>query len=179
MRTKLIMIFYFILLLSVFCSKENNPINTTITDTDTTDTTIIDTTISDTTVTDTTISDTTSTDTTISDTTVNEDEFNNLLITTDTTTYTWNQGVDMDDISIPGLISNKSGTVFYSRLGDGFLLGEQLNLFIAVGSDGYIEKYDASDSTWKERELRSFLIEGVKVVPINPSQDYSIYGFFA
>lgn len=144
MRTKLKIIPYFILLFLVFCSKDNNPINTTV-----------------------------------SDTTVSEDKYNKLSITTDTTTYTWQQGESHDHIIIQGAISNESDTVFYSRLGDGFALFEQERLYIASFSDGYIEKHSESDNSWKEREFLAPLFEGVRVVSIRPSKDYSISGLLS
>ena len=108
---------------------------------------------------------------------VSEERYKKLSINTDTTTYTWQQGESKDFISIQGTISNESDTIFYSRLGDGFGPLEQERLYIASGSDGYIEKYRNSDKSWNERELRSTLIEGLRIVPIKPSQDYSINSY--
>lgn len=103
-----------------------------------------------------------------------DEEYNKLSINTDSTIYTWQEDESKNYIYIQGTISNGSDTVFYSRIGDGFGPLEQELLYIASFSDGYIEKYSESDDFWKERELNFFLQEGVRVVPIRPSQDYSI-----
>lgn len=105
-----------------------------------------------------------------------EDGYKKLSIKTNATSYTWQQGESKDFISIQGTIINDSDATYYSRLGDGFGPPEPDLLYIAAYSGGYIEKYSESEKIWMERELKSILIEGVRVVPIKPSQDYSIFG---
>jgi len=108
-----------------------------------------------------------------------EEGYKILSINTDTTTYTWQQGESKDFIFIRGTITNESDSIFYSRLGDGFGPSKPEELFIACNSWGYIEKFNESDNLWKESDICLFLIEGSKIVPVKPSQVYSIYSDLA
>ncbi|MCH7886668.1 MAG: hypothetical protein IIA58_01750 [Candidatus Marinimicrobia bacterium] len=110
---------------------------------------------------------------------VSEEGYKKLYINTDTTTYTWQQGESKDYIFIRGTITNESDSTFYSRLGDGFGPSEPEELVIACNSWGYIEKFNESDNLWKESDICLFLIEGSKIVPVKPSQVYSIYSDLA
>lgn len=70
------------------------------------------------------------------------DGYGKLLINTDTTIYSWQLGESQDCIIIRGTLNNESDSVYYTRIGEGFGLPEQIELLIAGNSAGYIEKCD-------------------------------------
>jgi hypothetical protein len=97
-----------------------------------------------------------------------------LLIMTDSSLYIWKMNEYGYRISIQGTLLNKSDTVYYSRIGDGYGPPEQTDLIFAGNSGGYLEKYNPNKEIWEEQGILSFLFEGSKMVPIKPSQTYSI-----
>ena len=113
----------------------------------------------------------------IGDVSRNKDQ--KLSINTDSTSYSWQQGESDDYVHILGTLRNKSDTIFYSSLGDGFGPSEQGELHIACNSDGSIEKYNESNNSWEKSDICSYLIEGTRVASIKPAQDYSIFANIA
>ena len=100
--------------------------------------------------------------------------YNKISILTDSTLYNWQVDEQTKFVFIQGTLINKSDSVFYSRLGDGFGPPEPLNLYLAGNSEGYLEKYYSQEDVWKVQNFALYIIEGTKIVPIKPGQTYSI-----
>ncbi|HEY9228288.1 MAG TPA: hypothetical protein VIP11_16650 [Gemmatimonadaceae bacterium] len=90
-----------------------------------------------------------------------------LRVTVAKSTYT------RDELSggISGSITNTSDQVFFARLGDAFNSArEQDPVYIAMGSDGALERADGS--SWRVAET-GILVEGVKEVELRPGKTYT------
>ena len=100
-----------------------------------------------------------------------------LTIKTNKDVYSWQTGKSVLSIVIEGSLNNKTNTTFYAQLGDGFGTAEQDKLLFAKNSGGFLEKYDSRTSQWIETDLQAMLIEGSRVVPIKPAEDYVIHAY--
>jgi len=102
-----------------------------------------------------------------------EDAAGNLRIFVDKLEYTWDATDLGTSKEIRARLFNHSNRVYYATLGDWFNESiDQENLFIAEGSDGFIEKY-AADGSWVAMP-RGLLIEGVRAVALRPGEKYSL-----
>ncbi len=98
-----------------------------------------------------------------------------LLISKDSSVYHWQQSQwdeNFFHIYIQGTLINKSDTLFYSYIGDGFELPEQSRLHFAHNS-GYLEKYDPNEHIWIVHDITNPLWEGSRMVPIKPLLEYT------
>lgn len=74
------------------------------------------------------------------------------------------------------LTTGSPGDTFFSRLGDGMSpLLDQNELFVAEGSDGFIEMRQPGGE-WIARS-RGVMIEGVRVVALRPSRRYNLTAY--
>lgn len=97
----------------------------------------------------------------------------NLTILTEMNTYTWDES---GYLLIKAKLTNTSTDTFYASLGDRINSSiDQEQLFVAEGSDGYIEKLEPDDS-WLQKE-RGILYEGVRAVAIRPTKEYLVQAF--
>lgn len=72
---------------------------------------------------------------------------------------------------IRGSITNTSDQILYARLGDAFNSArEQDPVYIAIGSDGAIERSEGTN--WRAVE-GAILIEGVKEIELRPGKTYT------
>ena len=75
-------------------------------------------------------------------------------------------------IRIQGTLKNKSDTIFYSYIGDGFGPPDQSRLHFADNS-GYFEKFDPNEHIWEVHDITNPLWEGSRMVPIKPLLEYT------
>lgn len=101
----------------------------------------------------------------------------NLVIKTGRQSYSWEQNESTYTLTVRGTVDNSTETVYYSKTGDGFGPLEQERLFFADNSAGYLERYDSVESTWREVNLLTVLIEGSRFVPLKPEKQYSFETF--
>ena len=101
---------------------------------------------------------------------------NKLVIRTDTTFFNWTPSESYPICFINSTLTSVSADTFYAKLFDAFqIITDESPLFVAVGSDAYIEKLEP-DNAWHEKQ-RAILIEGVRVGPIRPFKAYRLEAF--
>ena len=76
-------------------------------------------------------------------------------------------------IYIHSSLKNLTGDTLYTKLGDNFISNlDQPDLFMAYGSDGYLENY-TNHKTWKDIKL-AMKVEGNGLIRILPFQEYNL-----
>lgn len=89
--------------------------------------------------------------------------------------YRWDEIPPSDGLAVTATVENQGDQVYFSRLGDGFnSLDEQDLLYVATGSDAFLER--STSGSWHQVE-RATLVEGVKVVTLNPSGSYTLMAY--
>jgi hypothetical protein len=90
--------------------------------------------------------------------------------------YHWDNLEPGNGLAIQALLTNQGTRSYYARLGDAFnAMDEQSVLFVATGSDAFLDR--AVSSEWVPVE-RATLIEGVKVVALTPGSTYTLMTYF-
>lgn len=96
-----------------------------------------------------------------------------LQIKTEREEYSWRANELGAQQIIVATLTNTSNQTFYARLGDGFAGFAQEQLYIALGSHGHIEQWQAG-ANWREMP-RGELIEGVRFVVVESKASYQLH----
>lgn len=104
-----------------------------------------------------------------------DDATHKLLIETDSMAYTWQPSESGFSIVMYGMLTNETDTVFYSKIGDLFS-GDMPCCFVR-NSGAYLEKYNPVEKQWEIKNITALAFEGTKLVPLQPSQNYSFSSY--
>ena len=100
----------------------------------------------------------------------------NLSIRTQKSEYTWGPYDLGSSRQIEAIFLNNSKETYYARLGDRFNSDiDQADLFVAEGSNGFIEKFEL-DGSWRFMP-RGVLIEGTRFVELRPEKSYRLFTY--
>ena len=98
-----------------------------------------------------------------------------IAVTTTASVYRWDDVANGAGLTIDATLSNNGTREYYARLGDGFNFAEeQSQLYVANGSDAYLERSESAE--WVAAE-RATLIEGVGVVVLRPGGSYLLMAY--
>lgn len=100
---------------------------------------------------------------------------NKLVIRTDTSSFRWSLSEGSSISFITATLTSISTDTFYARLVGGFQLLDDSPLYVAEGSDAYIERLEP-DNAWHTKQ-RSYLVEGVRSSAIGPLMTYQLQAF--
>jgi hypothetical protein len=109
------------------------------------------------------------------DSTLNSGGAGNMILQTNEIKYSWQKSESNYSIIIEGTLKNKSLKTYYSDAGNPFIVPQPNILLFAENSAGNIEKYDASNKSWREIHILGLLIEGSSPISIAPATNYTIY----
>jgi len=102
-----------------------------------------------------------------------ENAAGNLEIVSQQSEYSWTPDDLGSSRQIQATIRNTSDRTYYAKLGDGFNSSiDQDDLFIADGTNGFIEKFNPNGS-WSAMP-RDLLIEGTRFVALRPQKNYQL-----
>ncbi|MCH7574153.1 MAG: hypothetical protein IIA59_03420 [Candidatus Marinimicrobia bacterium] len=112
------------------------------------------------------------------DTVEDFDPAGQLAIQTSATSYDWTDSDFSKSPQVTASIANISSASYYAFLGDGLVRGlEQATLFVAEGSDGYLE-FRSGDGEWNSLE-RVMLFNGVAAIILRPGKQYELLAFLS
>ena len=96
-----------------------------------------------------------------------------LTIQSTATVYDWSDSEFSDNRRVTATVTNISSNSYYAFLGDHFNSNlDQETLFVAVGSDGYLE-ISVGNGEWSSLD-RTMLIEGVGTAALRPGKQYEL-----